>query len=185
MTEPDEEISGRDPRVADANRVHLSRDPSFADALLSSVYPRDEWPTIAREQDAWLRAAEERLQQAQAAETLTDIQARFVEQPQARENVLTLLVPPEQDVLVAPRGEGATTLSVETVTTTHGADEIERMPADQRDAETTREIAREAVDIGDVRREVTALLDTLGVAFDELVKDAVANGAVDMEDLPD
>ena len=62
MTEPDDKTSGRDPRVVDANRVHLSRDPSFADALLSSVYPRDEWPTIASEQDAWLRAAEERVQ---------------------------------------------------------------------------------------------------------------------------
>ena len=62
MTGPDHETSGRDPRVADAPRLQLTRDPSFADALLSSVYPRDEWPTIASEQDAWLRAAEERVQ---------------------------------------------------------------------------------------------------------------------------
>ena len=111
----------------------------------------------------------------------TDIQARFVEEAQARENILTLLVPPEQHVLVAPRDEGATTLGVETVTTTHGADEIERMFVNQHDAEATRE----AVDIEDVRREVESLLDTLGVAFDELVHDAIANGVVDGGDLPE
>jgi len=118
MTDPDDETSGRDPRVIDATHVHLSRDPSFADALLSSVYPRDE---------------------------------------------------------------GATILEVETVTTRHGADEIERMRVDQHDAETTRE----AVDIEDVRREVESFLNTLGVAFDELVRNAVVNGVVDGDDLPE
>jgi len=173
-----------DSRVVNDDRLQLTRDPAFADAILSGVYPRPEWPTITTEQDAWLRAAEERIQQARAAGPPPDIQAQLVKQARAGENIVTLLVPPEQDVLVAPQKEGATALGTERVNATHG-DEIERMCVDEHDPETAQEVAREAVDIGDVRREVESLLDTLGVEFNELVTDAVASGEVDAEDLPE